>query len=106
MFLKEKMVLDQSEADACIFTKDNFIAGLYVDDILYSGNRNEIKEFERIIKERYEVRIDNEVKDFLGITITQVKNESKVILRQDSTIKKMAALFHSEIKHLPKYETP
>ena len=59
-----------------------------MDDILYSGNRNEIKEFERIIKERYEVRIDNEVKDFLRITIIQVKNESKVTLRQYSTIKK------------------
>lgn len=29
-----------------------------------------------------------------------------MILRQDSTIKKMAELFHSEIQHLPKYETP
>ena len=45
MFLKENMNLDQSAADACIFTKDNFIEGLYVDYILYSGNRNEIKEF-------------------------------------------------------------
>ena len=39
MFLKEKMNLEQSSEDAFIFTKDNFIEGLYVDDILYSGNR-------------------------------------------------------------------
>ena len=43
MFLKERMNLYQSEEDSCIFTKDNFIEGLYVDDTLYSGVRNEIK---------------------------------------------------------------
>ena len=40
-----------------------------------------------MITERYEVRIENEVKYFLGVTIIQVKHEYKMILRKFSTIK-------------------
>lgn len=71
----------QSQADMCIFFKENIIVGLYVDDILTTGEIKEVQDFREKLKSAFKLNEKGGLAStYLGIKITQ--SEEKITLDQ------------------------
>jgi len=71
------------------FGKTNIIIGLYVDDILITGELCEVEDFTKKFGEKYKSRVFDEVNDFIGCELVWNSDKSKVILHQSGMIEKM-----------------
>ena len=81
--------------ERCLYVKGSFLLILYVDDVLYCAETvAEVHEFERMIKERFSVTIEPEVKKFLGFEISEVADG--IILKQESYVQKLIETFGLE----------
>ena len=71
------------------FGKKDIIIGLYVDDILITGQRDEVDNFTKIFGQKYSSRVFNEVNDFIGCELVWNEDRSQVILHQSGMIEKL-----------------
>jgi len=82
-FLKS-IGLHQLDTDECIFCKYNknhklyAILNLYVDDILLTGNEDEIKEIINKIKRKYKISKESIANKIIGINIMKAKKGYKI----------------------------
>ncbi len=78
--------------------------GLYVDDMLFVGDKKEIEIEINTIKKIFELRVVRDVKDFIGCEM--IVQDTKVILHQSKLIVKFLDEFKSEIADMKWKETP
>jgi hypothetical protein len=69
------------KTDSTLFTrkvhKDIFVCQIYVDDIIFSStNKSFCDEFSKIMTDRVEVSMTEELKFFLGFQIKQLEDET------------------------------
>ncbi len=63
------------ESDESVFTNGNVIMGIYVDDLIILGtDLRSIKEVKRLLKERFEMKDEGEVRFVLGIRIQRLSD--------------------------------
>jgi hypothetical protein len=65
----------------CLFTNKKLIVFFYVDDIVVLVQLEDLKahkEFERALKNRYEIRYLGKLSWFLGIRVVHDKEQGKV----------------------------
>jgi hypothetical protein len=85
----------------CLFTNEKLIVFFYVDNIVVLVRPEDLeahKEFERALKNRYEIHCLCKLSWFLGIRVVHNEKQGKVWLVQDSFINKVAANFKLQTK--------
>ena len=75
------------------------IVGIYVDDLLFIVNRNQLTKEIKTIKEQYVVRVNETVNEYVGCEIWKTE-EGNIILHQNRIIEGLAESFDEEIKNL------
>jgi hypothetical protein len=91
-----KMGLEPVPGIPCLFTNENLIVFFYANDIIVLVRSEDLEaheEFERALKNRYEIRCIGKLSWFLGIRVVHDKEQGKVWLLQDSFVDKVAASF-------------
>jgi len=76
----------QCKSDPCLYVKeagkDKIVVGIYVDDILSTGNNiHEIEKFRRQLKDKFQCSEGGPLTGCLGIEVTQ--NDGEIILSQE-----------------------
>jgi hypothetical protein len=114
--LTEKMGLEQSVVDPCVFYKRDeegrtiLVAITHVDDTMLTGTRKAIEEFKRGVKQRFGYTEQDGFVKHLGVWYKEKRDESgETYLEADmhDTIDKVIQTFESITKHKPKkYNTP
>ena len=66
---------------------------LYVDDVLYTGDSDEIAKFEKEIARRFDLKSTTQATSYLGIDIAQNHRRGEVILSQPTYIKEAIERF-------------
>ena len=101
-----------SEVDPCLLVKrgtKNEIAfvAIYVDDCLFIGDENLIQEtIKGIIKWGLEVKVTDDLSDYLSCRILFNNDRSKAWLGQPHLIKKIREKMGDLVKNLQTYRTP
>ena len=66
-----------SEIDPCLFKKKihgrTLLIGLYVDDLILVGFKQDIKEEIKMIKKKYSIRVKKQVNEFISLELVQKK---------------------------------
>ena len=87
----------QSTYDPCLYyykNGDRFIyVALYVDDCIYVGDDEYMKDFERAISAEFKVRLLGDAKTFLGMEINKNSQKGTVEITQKKYIKNIANKF-------------
>lgn len=86
------------EGEPCILNKQDIYVVLYVDDLIIIGPTNKVHDLIKELKERFEVRVEYNIKEFVGCEMI-VEND-KIILHQRKIILKLLKDFNKEIKDL------
>jgi hypothetical protein len=97
----KKMGLKPVPGIPCLFTNEKLIVFFYIDDIVVLVRPEDLEaheEFERALKNRYEIRCLGKLSWFLGIRVIHNEEQRKVWLLQDSFIDKVAASFKLQKK--------
>jgi hypothetical protein len=97
----KKMGLKPVSGIPCLFTNEKLIVFFYVDNIVVLVRPEDLeahKEFERALKNRYEIHCLCKLSWFLGIRVVHNEKQGKVWLVQDSFINKVAANFKLQTK--------
>ena len=83
------------------------IVAIYVDDCLFVGHEKLIQDtVEGIKKWGLEVKIENDLSDYLSCKILFNKDRSKAWLGQPHLIKSLNEKFGESVKNLQTYRTP
>ena len=86
------------EGEPCLLNKEEVYVGLYVDDLLIIWPTNQVNVLLKELKERFEVRIETNMKEFVGCEL--IVQDNKIILHQRKIIIKLLQYFNQEIKYL------
>ena len=54
------------EGEPCLLNKQEVYVGIYVDDLLIIGPTDQVNALLEELKERFEVRVDKDIKEFVG----------------------------------------
>ena len=65
-FLVKEMKFRVCKSDACVLVKENIIIGLYVDDIIITGENEVVEDFTEVFGKKYKSRVFDDVQDFIG----------------------------------------
>ena len=107
-FLINTMNFEQCKTDACLFRRTingiNMYLGLYVDDILLIGRQSEIENVMKKVEQKFGVRRIGPLGKYIGVQVTF--HQEKAYLKQNEIINKLIEDFDSQIKDLPKLNTP
>ena len=76
-------------SDGCILMKKGMILGLYVDDILVTGEFDVVEKFVKEFMSKFKSRYYEEVKDFIGCELNWDLDNKSVLLHQTTMIKKL-----------------
>ena len=74
------------------------IIGLYVDDLLYVGKEEDVKNEINELNKKYTIRIMNPVNEFVGCQLQHNKNS--IVLNQQKKIDKLQEKYDEELNHL------
>jgi hypothetical protein len=93
-----KLGLTQSAVDPCLFTRkgadNNYFAVLvYVDDLVYCGDKESVDMFKTKIARNYEVTHEGSLKWILGIGVHRDRNKGIIRLTQMVAINKILKVF-------------
>ena len=104
----KKMGYKQSTYDPCLYyykNGDRFIyVALYVDDCIYVGDDEYMRDFEHAISAEFKVRLLGNAKTFLGMEIDKNSQKGTVEITQKKYIKNIANKFglaHAKPVHSP-----
>ena len=88
----------QDLADCCLFKRDNLIVGLYVDDLIVTGETVQVEEFKKefVRSTGMEIRIDENMTEFVGMELTWITPTSVRILQRE-VLDRLIILFASDI---------
>ena len=91
----------QCRTEPCLFTKNNFYLGVYVDDLLFiSLDDNETLRFKKHLQEEFTVNYEENVRKFLGFEIKKF-SEGSYFLTSQGQIEKMLETFRLEERLKP-----
>ncbi|KAF7174442.1 hypothetical protein CNMCM5623_007239 [Aspergillus felis] len=96
----EALGLRRIDADSCLYTNDEIVVLVFVDDILFLYRPESKKHADNLIRklqERYEFRDLGEGDSFLNIKITRDRTKRKLWLSQRGYIEKIAARYHLDL---------
>ena len=60
---------EQDKADCCLFKGQDIMIANYVDDLLVTGTKERMENFIMGLKRRYDLRIDDELTEFVGMEL-------------------------------------
>ena len=83
--------LKQSPHEPTVYLNDKMIVVVFVDDLIYAGNIEEMDKFEKFILEKYEGKFNLPLSDFLGFELT--KHNNTLYLSQQKYITKAITEF-------------
>ena len=86
------------EGEPCLLNKKEVYFGLYMDDLLIIGPKNQVNVLLQELEDRFEVRVDNNIKEFVGCEL--IVQDHKIVLHQRKIIAKLLQEFNNEIKDL------
>ena len=78
--------------------KKEVYVGLYVDDLLIIGPTNQVNILLQELKNRFEVCVDKNLKEFVGCEL--IVQDNKIILHQRKIIAKLLQDFNEEIEDI------
>lgn len=87
-------------SEPCLLNKENIIIGIYIDDILVIGSKDDIKTFVNKLQNIFKLRIKTGITEFIGCEFEWNSNKDQIILHQIRIINKLDTSFNSEIKDL------
>ena len=89
----KKLKFKQLKLDPCVYYNENFIIGIYVDDLLLAAKSNDlIIEFKGKFKKIYDITDNNEVNTFLGTKVINYDDDTIII--QDTYTERMLTKFN------------
>ena len=99
------------EVDPCFFIRKGkhgtIMIGLYIDDCLCVGNKEELETFARELEENgLTITLDRYAKDYLGCDIVRFQAEGMIVLGQSHVISKLEKTFSSLVQDKQNYVTP
>ena len=80
----KKVGLSPCSSDECLFmTKDeegrlNLLVLIYVDDLLFTGTEESVRNFCKLLEDRFKIRKTEEVKSFIGVQIEKIPTGFKL----------------------------
>ena len=80
------------KGEPCILNKEEIYVGLYVDDLLIIGTTNEVNVLLNELKEIFEVRLEKNIKEFVGYEL--IIDDNKLILHQRKIAMKLLQYFN------------
>ena len=86
------------EGEPCLLNKEEIYFGLYVDALLIICPTDQVNVLLNEIKERFEVLVEKNIKEFVGCEL--IINDKKLILNQRKIIMNLLQDFNLEIKDL------
>ena len=96
----------KSKTDPCLFKTNTVIILLYVDDILMSGNNDDLDRVIKSINEEFKIRKSHEVDKFIGVQLDWQDGGTRLIMHQAYIIDRLINNFGVEIQDLKVYKTP
>jgi hypothetical protein len=97
--VKEGAGMTQSKADECLFYREEngkrMYVVLYVDDLLYAGDKGMISEFKKRLQNRFKVR-HMDATDYLGLEIEYDRKAGTMKVGQKRYLQKILARFGME----------
>ena len=97
MYLVQELGFVECLTEPCLLSNADIIMGIYVDDILMTGQSDKVNEFIVNVKKEFNIRVDNEVKDFVGCEMKWESN-GYVILHQTRIVEKLLLMTEEERK--------
>ena len=102
---------EQSKVEPCLLIRRSRLGMvmmvIHVDDCFTVGHKDAIEEVINLIKSKgLELKVDYEVKDYLGCELMINKKEKRAWIGQPHIIKKIEDLFSSFIIRQTTYKTP
>ena len=101
---------ERCESDQCLFYKMGqygpIILLLYVDDSAIMGDKRDITETIRLIGQKYKIKTEGELNDFLGCEILRRQREATCWLLQPHLIKKLQDKYKHVMTKFTKTCTP
>ena len=101
-FLIEKVGLQQSLGDACLYhsqeadPKDRLYISFHVDDVLITGPPEKLRVFEELLMNEYEIRYSKPVDHFPGISVEKMSNGGYK-LHQEILVDRMLDTYNDSI---------
>ena len=88
-FLVEELDFKVCIYDGCILMKKDLVLGLYVDDIIVTGEFDVVEDFIKNFRDRFKSRYYEQVKDFIGCELKWDMETNSVLLHQMTMIEKL-----------------
>jgi len=92
-FMKNECHMQKAESETCLYYKhvgDEWIMILTeVDDLVYTGSDNLVNEFERMLKNRWDIKETGNLRSFLGINIHYDREQGRLTFDVAEKIKKI-----------------
>ena len=86
--------------------KNTVLIGLYVDDILIFGEKNEVSNFRKDIMKIFSVTYEENTSEFLVCDINIDRDKKEVLITQRGVINSIKRYFGNEVNKMRKYSTP
>ena len=100
--LKNKNLFTVSSIEPCLIQKwignEQIVGGIYVDDIIFIGNKHIIENEINTLKERYSLRLKTKVDEYVGCQL--IIESNSIILHQQRLIDKMESEFSDRLKNI------
>ena len=101
---------ESNEIDPCMLYRKNdkviCVLIMYVDDCLLIGNQEAINEATKQISESFNVKIENEMQDYLGCEFKMSQDGKKGWLGQPHIIRSLEKKFGHIVEKMREYGTP
>lgn len=68
----------RSKNDFCVYARGHMVMVIYVDDILLTGEKEEIEKVVLLLKKQFQTRDLGELKNYLGIQIDRYHDRIKI----------------------------
>lgn len=82
---------ERSKYDCCLYCSENVWILIYVDDILVTGNKNEVQRTINLLEQHFKAKDLGEVQNFLGMKI--IRGEDNMKIEQTQFIEKLLKNF-------------
>ena len=89
-FLVKTLEMEVCQSDGCLVTGPEIMVGLYVDDFLVSGTDEKIEWFTKAMEEKFEVSVERNVDEFIGVELSWTKDS--VVVTQHRIVQKLMKL--------------
>lgn len=72
----------QSHVEPCLYKRHKVIIGIYVDDLLIIGRRQEVEDIMNKLAHQFKIHATDKLDEFIGLKMQWLHKDSAVIVHQ------------------------